>query len=226
VDEVLAVGDAEFQKKCLGKMKDVANHGRTILFVSHNMQAVQRLCDRAVLLTNGIILTQGVTEFVLSEYTKKNSNTSSNWTRCNNLRSDGFYFEKIQLRTDGTQPEIKLIIDSQIKRHGQCKGAFIAFDVLDSSGTAIMQALPVTEPFISPATEVINIRTAIDLPPMIPGNYTITAWVGAHHNATYDLLESCLRFDIDTSPSPKRTFPHYPNNGYIVPKSEIFVFNE
>lgn len=53
IDEVLAVGDAEFQKKCLGKMKDVAGQGRTVLFVSHNMAAVKSLCARAILLDNG-----------------------------------------------------------------------------------------------------------------------------------------------------------------------------
>src|SRR5476649_1973258 len=53
VDEVLAVGDAEFQKKCMGKMKDVAEHGRTILFVSHNLEAVRKLCTRCILLHKG-----------------------------------------------------------------------------------------------------------------------------------------------------------------------------
>ena len=53
VDEVLAVGDAAFQKKCLGKMDDVAGEGRTVLFVSHNLSAVQRLCRSAVLLSRG-----------------------------------------------------------------------------------------------------------------------------------------------------------------------------
>ena len=56
VDEVLAVGDAEFQKKCLGKMKDVAGHGRTILFVSHNMNAVESLCQRVAYLDQGKLL--------------------------------------------------------------------------------------------------------------------------------------------------------------------------
>jgi lipopolysaccharide transport system ATP-binding protein len=55
VDEVLAVGDAEFQKKCLGKMQDVAGHGRTVLFVSHNMAAIQRLCSRAIMLDRGSV---------------------------------------------------------------------------------------------------------------------------------------------------------------------------
>jgi lipopolysaccharide transport system ATP-binding protein len=53
LDEVLAVGDAEFQKKCLGKMKDVSSQGRTVLFVSHNMTSLQALCDRAIFLENG-----------------------------------------------------------------------------------------------------------------------------------------------------------------------------
>src|SRR5213075_1253153 len=53
VDEVLAVGDAEFQRKCLGRMSDVAREGRTILFVSHNMNAIQRLCSRCLLLEHG-----------------------------------------------------------------------------------------------------------------------------------------------------------------------------
>ena len=55
IDEVLAVGDAEFQKKCLGKMKDVSGQGRTVLFVSHNMVAVKTLCTRGILLENGMV---------------------------------------------------------------------------------------------------------------------------------------------------------------------------
>jgi lipopolysaccharide transport system ATP-binding protein len=61
VDEVLAVGDAAFQKKCLGKMEDVSKQGRTVLFVSHNMQAVQRLCTRCVLLKGGRLDMEGNT---------------------------------------------------------------------------------------------------------------------------------------------------------------------
>ena len=68
VDEVLAVGDAEFQKKCLGKMKDVAGHGRTVLFVSHNMTAVKSLCSRVVLMKNGLVLEDGPTETVAHAY--------------------------------------------------------------------------------------------------------------------------------------------------------------
>lgn len=68
IDEVLAVGDAEFQKKCLGKMQDVAGHGRTILFVSHNMGAVQTLCPRAIALRNGILIEDGKSPEVIRSY--------------------------------------------------------------------------------------------------------------------------------------------------------------
>jgi len=73
VDEVLAVGDAEFQKKCLGKMKDVAGHGRTILFVSHNMSAVMNLCTRCLYTKNGMIAADGETAGVVDCYLRDNA---------------------------------------------------------------------------------------------------------------------------------------------------------
>lgn len=68
IDEVLAVGDAQFQKKCLGKMNDVAKGGRTVLFVSHNMSAIQSLCNRAVLLSGGRTVKEGPSHEVVSGY--------------------------------------------------------------------------------------------------------------------------------------------------------------
>jgi lipopolysaccharide transport system ATP-binding protein len=68
VDEVLAVGDAEFQKRCLGKMDDVAHEGRTVLFVSHNMTAINQLCPRAILLDEGLVALDDATHKVVPEY--------------------------------------------------------------------------------------------------------------------------------------------------------------
>ncbi|MDQ3804714.1 MAG: ABC transporter ATP-binding protein [Acidobacteriota bacterium] len=73
VDEVLAVGDANFQKKCLGKMSEVAHRGRTVLFVSHNMTAVSQLCPRAILLAEGRVERDGPTPEVIAEYLKGGS---------------------------------------------------------------------------------------------------------------------------------------------------------
>jgi len=72
VDEVLAVGDVEFQKKCLGKMKDVSGEGRTVLFVSHNMEAVKNLCTKAILLEKGHNVFSGYSSEVVSKYFSNN----------------------------------------------------------------------------------------------------------------------------------------------------------
>lgn len=81
VDEVLAVGDAEFQKKCLGKMKDVSAEGRTILFVSHNLTAVDSLCNQAVFLNKGTVHDKGEVKKVIGSYLKNYSknNLEQNW---------------------------------------------------------------------------------------------------------------------------------------------------
>jgi lipopolysaccharide transport system ATP-binding protein len=77
VDEVLAVGDANFQKKCLNKMEDVGAHGRTVLFVSHNMPAVTRLCQRVLLLDGGRLVQDGPAAHVAGEYLKSGLGTTA-----------------------------------------------------------------------------------------------------------------------------------------------------
>lgn len=77
VDEVLAVGDATFQRKCLNKMEDVSSHGRTVLFVSHNMAAVARLCKRALLLMDGKLMADGPAHEVVGQYLTTGSGTSA-----------------------------------------------------------------------------------------------------------------------------------------------------
>lgn len=99
VDEVLALGDTQFQKKCLGKMNDVTNEGRTILFVSHNMGVVQNLCNRVFLLDQGKVACSGETREVISAYLMKNypsdGDSFSNCLRSGNgkLRIVSFHLE-------------------------------------------------------------------------------------------------------------------------------------
>jgi lipopolysaccharide transport system ATP-binding protein len=78
VDEVLAVGDAEFQKKCLGKMKDVSGQGRTVLFVSHNMGAVNSLCNKGILLNKGNLIFAGEMNKVIAQYSNLQKKTENN----------------------------------------------------------------------------------------------------------------------------------------------------
>jgi lipopolysaccharide transport system ATP-binding protein len=82
VDEVLAVGDARFQRKCLDKMQDVGTEGHTILFVSHNMAAITRLCPRTILLDEGHVLSDGPSHQVASEYLRRGLGTTAEreWT--------------------------------------------------------------------------------------------------------------------------------------------------
>src|SRR3989344_4857484 len=111
VDEVLAVGDAQFQKKCLGKMGDIASQGRTILFVSHNMSAVSQLCSRAILLEGGIIRQSGQPEQVISSYLSQQSKSDSASVelqdpkiRKNSLPNSKLKWRRISLTNNKNEP--------------------------------------------------------------------------------------------------------------------------
>jgi lipopolysaccharide transport system ATP-binding protein len=78
VDEVLAVGDADFQKKCLGKMEEAGKGGRTVLFVSHNMGAIKNLCSKVLLIENGKLITSGSPDSVISSYLGDSTNLDEN----------------------------------------------------------------------------------------------------------------------------------------------------
>jgi len=96
IDEVLAVGDVEFQKKCVGKMSDAAKSGRTVLFVSHNILMVQRLCTKAILLEAGTIKEIGYTDAVIESYltTKQENNHQENLY---DLPRDGTFGQKVRI---------------------------------------------------------------------------------------------------------------------------------
>jgi lipopolysaccharide transport system ATP-binding protein len=107
VDEVLAVGDAEFQKKCLGKMGDVAYEGRTVLFVSHNMGAISNLCRSIYWLERGKLHLNGPTEYVVSQYLTQNTTTSGicTWQRgIANENVKDFFISEVSLRAENGEP--------------------------------------------------------------------------------------------------------------------------
>jgi lipopolysaccharide transport system ATP-binding protein len=99
VDEVLAVGDAQFQKKCLGKMSASAEQGRTVLFVSHNMNAVQQLCNKCVYLKDGKVMAVGPTDQVINAYLQDTSSNddSGKWTNPGDVTSAYFTPRSIRL---------------------------------------------------------------------------------------------------------------------------------
>lgn len=109
VDEVLAVGDAEFQKKCLGKMEEVTKkHGRTILFVSHNMAAIERICNRCILIEKGVVKidSRDVRE-VIKQYLHGNQNSEdSGWSNSNDGRYENDIWKPLQIYIEDEQGKI------------------------------------------------------------------------------------------------------------------------
>ena len=97
VDEVLAVGDAQFQKKCLGKIEEVGKEGRTVLFVSHNMAMVTTLCHRSIWLVNGQVYMDEDAELVTSRYLTYGSESSGEVILTSNTSNQRFLFKRVSL---------------------------------------------------------------------------------------------------------------------------------
>ena len=135
VDEVLAVGDAEFQKKCLGKMKDVSNQGRTVIFVSHNLVAVKSLCQRGILMERGGIAFMGSADETVEHYMKVNAAQLNPSISFENP-VDALGNELIKLKTVSVEPTNPFITD-EISIHfsfwnlSEDPSIFLAFDLID-----------------------------------------------------------------------------------------------
>ncbi|UOK43775.1 MULTISPECIES: ABC transporter ATP-binding protein [Flavobacterium] len=109
VDEVLAVGDAEFQKKCLGKMNDVSKgEGRTVLFVSHNMAAVKSLCRKGIVLKNGGMFYEGLSDNAVSKYLAGESENLNHKNFGDDFNCEQFYIKEISINPKGLTSEENL----------------------------------------------------------------------------------------------------------------------
>lgn len=107
VDEVLAVGDADFQRKCLGKMKDIAGDGRTVLFVSHNMASIQSLCSRAVLLKGGVVEEVGEVYSIVNRYLSSGSVSFDVFHRLDDkVPAKKIWISSAYFRSDGKEANV------------------------------------------------------------------------------------------------------------------------
>lgn len=222
VDEVLAVGDIQFQKKCLGKMGKVAKEGRTILFVSHNMAAIRTLCSQGILLEKGKIICQGKTEDCVNIYeAHHDAIRDKNWVRPKNLPRGQLAIEEVRSHLEGEQPHVILHLEVFFKSYSSHLPAFIAIDLLAGNGEVLMQAIPKLEGFLTPLDRETVVDISIHLPPLIPGQYLVNLWVGSHNTETLDEVKEIVVFEINESPTLGRTFPHTVDHGYIVPISHV-----
>jgi homopolymeric O-antigen transport system ATP-binding protein len=174
VDEVLAVGDAEFQQRCLGRMEDFSGSGRTVLFVSHNMQAVNQLCDRAILLDGGTIVRDGDPSDVVTHYLQGARDTSSYvvWDDVDSapgndlakLRSVRIVDERGEtLHTADIRCPVGIEIVFRVLKHGQ--PLFPKIKVYDRRGDIAFNAIDTSPRWNDPSP---------------PGDYAATAWIPAN----------------------------------------------
>lgn len=172
VDEVLAVGDAAFQKKCIDKMQDVGKEGRTILFVSHNMQAVTRMCERVILLNNGAVMLDATAHEAVSMYLKAERETTAEkvWPILDEAPG-GDVARLLAVRVRSENGSISEVVD--IRRP---VGVEIEYEVLRPDHVFMVSFALINE-------EGVNVCVAIDQDPKWrgksrkPGKYKSTGWL-------------------------------------------------
>jgi lipopolysaccharide transport system ATP-binding protein len=196
VDEVLAVGDAEFQRKCLGKMKDVAGSGRTVLFVSHSMQAVSTLCTSAIYLDAGKVVYNGTvakaTELYMN-YKPAESKTVSEARRggSGEMRITSMTTDRhTYLSTDD------IVIDLDITTYRDAHpNMFVSFRIANGMGLGVLHLdSRVLNIEFGPA-EKRTLRCRIKSPRLAQGEYTIDAFV-CHTAGVIDRHERAVSFNI------------------------------
>jgi lipopolysaccharide transport system ATP-binding protein len=222
VDEVLAVGDTQFQKKCLGKMKTVGSEGRTVIFVSHNMSAISALCSTGVVLDRGKVAYYGNVDRCISEYEVRNSEGQGEvWVRPASQKSGSLVITQINSLLTGSQPNLTLTLEVKIESRSQHKPGLLAIDILTLSGMGLMQTVPQVAPFIEDTESEHTVKVSIALPPLIPNQYLVSVWAGSHNTETLDEAKDAIMFEVHESPILERTFPYTAEQGYIVPISTL-----
>jgi ABC-type polysaccharide/polyol phosphate transport system ATPase subunit len=211
VDEVLAVGDAQFQKKCLGKMDDIARGGRTVLFVSHQMSAVRRLCGQCLMLEKGRLKVYGPKDEVIAHYLADDTGREQpgDWIdlTCAARRGDqearftAMRFQCPDPRvTDHPYPdgplEIELSIESNASR--RCSSLAVAF--YDCYGTRLVNADTVRlgqTIWLEPGNNAFVLR--IDELHLNPDCYAVGLWL-ANSDEEYDHVPEAARIEVVDPP--------------------------
>lgn len=187
IDEVLAVGDAEFQKKCMGKMESVAGSGKTILFVSHNLAALNSLCSKSVLLEKGKLITSGITSDVIDHYLNMNLSLKSEHEKgVIDLtgHSHSEIVKKIKLINDGRPSghftsglKAEFIIECESQTEFQ--NPVIGIVISDHFGTDLIginnKHYGIPLPSIHGLT---SFKISIPRLPLIAGNYKLSVFLG------------------------------------------------
>ena len=201
IDEVLAVGDAEFQRKCLGKMEDVTRSGRTVLFVSHNMAAVTRLCANAILLEGGRLSGIGKSEDIVSQYLESSNPGKEGGSGVSIQR--GNVVRRIELLCDGNvtgtlymgcRMEVRVHFESAVPLEAPLLGIIIKdgqqsplVGVNNKHYTGNLSTSPVSRGYLS---------VSIPSLPFFEGNYSVDIHFGNGFK-DIDVCRECLQFSVE-----------------------------
>lgn len=185
VDEVLAVGDAEFQKKCLGKMDEVTKGGRTILFVSHNMAAVRMLCSTCVLLDKGRTLGIGPSHEIIDRYMSGEESRDRSDVRFSRPGRAPIWITQASILNDGVRSSsVPLGSDLSLLINFDAEPATlyprVGFVISASDGTRVLGANNRYQPStkLDSRVERGSILCNLGRVPLTPGTYSISLWLG------------------------------------------------
>jgi lipopolysaccharide transport system ATP-binding protein len=201
VDEVLAVGDAEFQKKCLGKMKDVATGGRTVLFVSHNMGAVQSLCSHGIVLHEGKVVFQGAAADAARQYREKSSrNTYSYICDPRNSAPNRVLSMKDFQEGDTETLDVKkpLLIEVTYRKE-QSKKVVAGLHIHNEDDAMVIHSSPEISEKEEGLMEAQTVRIQASIPANMlnVGKYFCTVILAERNKTIYESLEKKVSFLVD-----------------------------
>jgi lipopolysaccharide transport system ATP-binding protein len=198
IDEVLAVGDTEFQKKCLGKMEDVSTkEGRTVLFVSHNMGMIAKLCNVGILLNQGNILAQGSVKNIVEKYLSSNQSSENKYIATEKeIKNKCNYFKKIIVLNNKNEATSSFAFDEKIKLNFEFTiseihhNAQIGISLQDKFQNRVFTIL-------KPLTSFKNIKGTdysgtLELPSSLiaPNSYSFVFALWTKDGIVFDLIES------------------------------------
>jgi lipopolysaccharide transport system ATP-binding protein len=224
VDEVLAVGDAEFQKKAIGKMKEVSfEQGRTVLFVSHNLSSINNLCNKGIVLSNGRIDKYGIIEDCLTHY-KKEALTNAVNNRIVKYVSSEIKFLDIRIAgktNNNNQPTAfsigdKIPIEISIEILRKVTNISMSMDVRNESNELIAHIINEDDGFyaLNNVIGIKNVAVSVNNVNLIPGNYHIDLWFGRNHENTIFKLENALVFSMKQGIVSKRS-NNIPSHSFV-----------
>ncbi|MDT0552278.1 ABC transporter ATP-binding protein [Urechidicola vernalis] len=224
IDEVLAVGDAEFQKKAIGKMKDISRGelGRTVLFVSHNMQSVKNLCTKAILMEKGCIVKEGEVDDVINQYLSTDNFNSKNYAKFDDEhKKDIFKINEIGIRNTGKSYDDPIIEDEEIELnlninfYKEPEKYHITYHLLDELGESIFSFYDLKS--INFVEGVNQIKCSFYKEFFQSGNFGIALYIVYNHEKSIFAKKNIVTFSVMER---KRELGTYQGRepGYIKPQ--------